>query len=276
MEVANHNPSIPNRRISKRRLSSIGNLKKKNGRPTRVSRKKTGPNPSPDKKVDSVGRFYVTEPFQTPDHRYRLTQIAEYFTDEVLESILIPLTTTQSDTSLRALDWMVTNYSKKYHVCYRWKMGDSEDEVLISVRDLYRRWLSRWKRVIFDSCRRRQRVYYEYKDLNPVTIIDGCETKEEEEGEKMIVYETTVGQLNFIYWACEYGVLDYVNKNIDKIMKDVADDTAKKLNNRRSEASLSSSQGQKKRKKRELSLPTGQKCFIHKISMNNNPFSTLS
>jgi hypothetical protein len=39
------------------------------------------------------------------------------------------------------------------------------------------------------------------------------------------MYESTVGQLNFFFWASRYGVLDYAQFNIKSIEKDQATST---------------------------------------------------
>ena len=45
-----------------------------------------------------------------------LNNLQNYYTSERLQSILVPLLQQKTSTSLRALDWLVTNYSKKHNV----------------------------------------------------------------------------------------------------------------------------------------------------------------
>lgn len=132
--------------------------------------------------------------------QYRLQKIQEYFDDLRLRSLLVPIITKDNGLSLRALDWLVTNYSKKKPVVYNVQPPNCP-EVIINVYRSYKSWLWNHKRKNFDPFRRGKRIFFD---------LDGTS------------YESTVGQLNFFYWASRYGVLDYAKQHIAEIEKDQA------------------------------------------------------
>ena len=157
-----------------------------------------------------IGRFYwlvdttlKTDDNLDPKQRARLSDIASYYTDEIIESILIPIIS-KSETggrlSLRALDWLVTNYAKKKPVVY--KIAPPHHPIIpVNIHNDYKSWLNNHKRRNFDMFRRRKRIYFEFRDQT---------------------FETTVGQLNFFFWAARYGIIDYAKTNIVEIEADHA------------------------------------------------------
>ena len=130
----------------------------------------------------------------------RLQRIVSYFDDACLKQVLLPVIMKDGELSLRALDWLVTNYSKKVPIVYTVTPPD-KPQTLFNLHREYKDWLRNHKRKNFDPFRRGQRIYFD---------VDG-ET-----------YESTVGQLNFFFWASRYGVLEYARANIQKIERDQA------------------------------------------------------
>ena len=120
-----------------------------------------------------IGRFYwlvdttlKTDDNLDPKQRARLSDIASYYTDEIIESILIPIIS-KSETggrlSLRALDWLVTNYAKKKPVVY--KIAPPHHPIIpVNIHNDYKSWLNNHKRRNFDMFRRRKRIYFEFRD----------------------------------------------------------------------------------------------------------------
>lgn len=161
--------------------------------------------------------------------QFRLQKIIEYFDEDKLRHLLIPIITKSNGLSLRALDWLVTNYSKKTPIVYNVTPPNCP-EVIINVYRSYKTWLWNHKRKNFDPFRRGQRIYF---DLDGQT------------------YESTVGQLNFFYWASRYGVLNYARVHIDEIEKDQAQTTKQ----------VTSTEGSKKR--RQLSQAPKETVFVY-------------
>ena len=167
-----------------------------------------------------------------------LRSLSAFFTSEKIETLLIPIITQSDQLSLRVLDWLVTNYAKKHSVVYSYT-HESGTKALLNVYSDYKCWLRNYRRKDFDPFRRRYRILFTSKA--------GTE------------YETTVGQLNFIYWAHTYGVLAYARAHLETIENDM-------------NASLSKVKQQKeqdrraghKRKRHELSQLPATRCFVYK------------
>jgi hypothetical protein len=117
-------------------------------------------------------------------------------------------------TSLRVLDWFVTNYSKKnntyYNIYqyddkkYKYKLDENDEYKLIkfNIYSSYKSQLKSFSKKYFDPFCRRQRISKTYKTYK---------------------LETTIGQLNFFKWCIDYFILDYVKENYNKIEKDMND-----------------------------------------------------
>jgi hypothetical protein len=127
---------------------------------------------------------------------------------ELLKGII----TQKSVLSLRLLDWLVTNYSKKYNIMYQLvnKRGDTE---YFNIFLSYKNQLKAYSKKYFDPFCRRDRIIINTKKF----------TWEKFTGEKYTddYIVTTVGQLNFFKWFIENKVLDYAVSNIQKIDDDM-------------------------------------------------------
>jgi hypothetical protein len=165
----------------------------------------------------------------------RLDKIQEYFDEDKLRALLLPIITKDNALSLRALDWLVTNYSKKKPVVYNVKPPNCP-EVIINVYRSYKSWLWNHKRKNFDPFRRGQRIFF---DLDGKT------------------YESTVGQLNFFYWASRYGVLDYARQHIEDIEKDQA------VTTKTTSPPVKDTGGGVKKKRRQLSQAPKESVFVY-------------
>ena len=118
-----------------------------------------------------------------------------FYDKETTKAVLVPLLKSQAVVSLRALDWLCTNASKRHNIVTRTKGGD-----LFNVYNGYKVTLSAYRRMLFDPFRRRDRHEF---------YVDGeC-------------YETTLGQVNFVYWAYAHGVLDYAYRNATRLEREM-------------------------------------------------------
>ena len=111
-----------------------------------------------------------------------------------LREELVPRLNRNHKVSLRALDWLMVDYSCENKAVYMWRVGDTLE--LVDIHERYTRLLKCWRRRRFDCFRRRHRIYFE---------LDG------------VVYPTTVAQLHFFYVAARYGFLEYARVYLDKI-----------------------------------------------------------
>ncbi len=98
----------------------------------------------------------------------------------------------ESKISLRLIDWLVTNYSKKHNISYLTKTGNRHVIVYLT----YKSNLKAYSKKMFDPFCRWKRIQFNNTS-------------------------TTVGQLNFFEWAIQDEVLDYLETNYDAVHADM-------------------------------------------------------
>lgn len=189
-----------------------------------------------------IGLFHNSEPFDRKQLPV-MQALAHYYTSDRVKEVLLPVISRNGEDklSLRALDWLVTNYSKKNPIIYKVKPADMPEK-FVNMYTEYKTWLWKYRRTHFDPFRRRHRLTFR---------VDGVE------------YTTTVGQLNFMYWASKYGVLEYARKHLDDIEKDHATVTKNKKDAKQTG----------KRKRRQLSAMPCKKVLIfgEPVTVSFNP-----
>ena len=135
--------------------------------------------------------------------------------------------------SLRLLDWLVTNYSKKYNIIY--PLGNSSEIIYFNIYLDYKNQLKAYSKKFFDPFCRQKRLI-----INTTTFkwkqYTGGETSDNE-----II--TTVGQLNFFRWFIDNKILDYALTNIKFIDADMINTMACKKKGKRSVLSPSAVKG---------------------------------
>lgn len=188
------------------------------------------------KEFDSIGPFRGEGLNQR--QRSILIRIEAFFTPQIVRDILIPLVNQECGISLRALDWLVTNYSKKHNIVCKGRGG-----ALFNIYHGYKVALSHFRRRNFDPFRRRSRI-----DI----YVDGER-----------VCESTVGQCNFIHWAYSNGVLNYAVDNSRDIETDMNSASAMHKAERR----MQKANGVPHRR-RELSRAPRSKCSVYQIDTN--------
>lgn len=186
-------------------------------------------------KSDRIG-FFVCDDL-TQRQRSIMERIDEFFDADMIKTLLIPLIQQSNGTiSLRALDWLVTNYSKKHNIVCTGSKGN-----LFNIYHGYKVALSHFRRRNFDPFRRRNRIR---------VVMDGED-----------VCETTVGQCNFLYWAFVNGVLAYANKHTKDIETDMNSASAAHKAERR----MQKANGVPHRR-RELSCAPRSKCSVYQVA----------
>ena len=108
--------------------------------------------------------------------------------ESFLRDSLCPLITQELGVSLRALDWLVTNYAKRTGLVVNG----------VAVHQSYKDHLRTYRRRHFDPF---QRVSTGH--LGKCTF---CYASN--------VFLTTVGQLNFVLWAHTHGLVEFIRRNI--------------------------------------------------------------
>lgn len=164
-----------------------------------------------------------------------LRRLAPFYTEERIERILCPLISQDGGISLRALDWLVTNYAKKHNiVCCR------KDNSVFNIYHGYKVSLNHFRRRNFDPFRRRHRIKLVRQDGR--------------------VHETTTGQCNFLYWAYMNGVLQYAEDHAEQIECDMnAASSLHKAERRRHKEKGTVV------KRRELSRAPECKCHVYEV-----------
>lgn len=179
------------------------------------------------------GRFYADKLREKQSSRLR--QIHAFYTDDLVRKVLIPICNQAFIVSLRAIDWLVTNYAKRYRVVIK-----IPGSLPISIYSSYRDTLKFFKRKCFDTFRRRERIYF--RDLD----------------DSAVIHTTTVSQLNFFRWAILNGILDYAVNNAEEIEKDML-------------ATLNTSRKRKRDEKNEhkrselVETTHATKCVVYKV-----------
>ena len=179
--------------------------------------------------------FQVEEETFTLREKCLFDDLKEFYTEERVSSILIPLLSQNASISLRALDWLVTNHSKKFNILCKSRVNEDK---LINIFHSYKLALGHYKRRYFDPFRRRTRF----------TVLYNEET-----------HETTLGQLNFLMWSYRLGILDYAYSHSIEIEKDMNTCTSKYRKERKE-----NTKNGKKHKRHELSSAPNSLCIVYK------------
>ena len=117
-----------------------------------------------------------------------LESLRKFYADPAHLRVLTEVLRNESRISLRILDWLVTNYSKKRNVSYLVR-GPDGAPTSFNMFVQYKSQLKAYSKKHFDPFCRRGRL--QFADAAGRT------------------FETTVGQLNFFRWALVNGVIDY-------------------------------------------------------------------
>ena len=193
-----------------------------------------------------VGRFWFSSTLQRARWE-QLHVIEPYYSDERIEQQLLPLINKREGAagskrvSLRVLDWLVTNFSKKNRIIYTLQDPGGK-QLPFNLYLQYKSSLNRYKRHVFDPFRRHRRVYFIHKQH---------------------MYSTTVGQLNFMHWAFEHRIIEYAQSRMAEIEADMTQ--CIKENQRDKEQFKKKG---KKRCRKPLCKIVPRKCFLYSLEEN--------
>lgn len=192
--------------------------------------------PGPDiERANITKRFWVDASTRLgPNMTKRLAELESFYTDSLVERVLVPIVSVNSTISLRVLDWLVINYSRTHETTLFSKSGG-----LVQIYWDYREKLKHWKRCLFDAFRRGTRVYFDYAGHS---------------------YSTTPAQLNFLHWCITKGILEYAYKNIKVIEKHMVE----RISECRREKEQRIRLGQTRRRS-DLSTSSTAQCLIFSI-----------
>jgi len=168
--------------------------------------------------VMSLNSTYTTQ------NELLLNNLITFYKDEKYLNRMLSIITGDSKTSLRIVDWFVTNYAKKNYTLYPIK-EKTGNIIRFKVYFDYKLKLKAYSKKRFDPFCRWDRISIPYKNGTYI--------------------ETTIGQLNFFKWAIEHEVIEYVEEHYDIIENDMNN------HNSTSRKKDSVSDNAKTRKKRE-------------------------
>jgi hypothetical protein len=144
---------------------------------------------------------------------------------EILKDIIYQ----NNPLSLRLIDWLVTNYSKKYNIIYPInKKG--EDVIYFNIYLDYKNQLKAYSKKFFDPFCRQKRIiidcetflWKEYSEPDPDSTNDSTNDSTIVNVNKNNFVITTVGQLNFFRWFLENKIFEYAIANIKLIDFDMS------------------------------------------------------
>ena len=181
------------------------------------------------------------EPLQSKQ-KLLLESLLKFYDIEKNKKLIVPIVKQETSISLRLLDWLVTNYSKKYGIHY--DIGSNRSDCIPSNKNFnlwldYKNQLKAYSKKQFDPFCRRQRIFFN-TETNQADLISVNDVKLYDNREDGIV--TTVGQLNFFKWAIINRVIDYAFENLEKIESDMlssADKRAKSKDGKKVKRQLS-------------------------------------
>lgn len=142
----------------------------------------------------------VIEP-SAMDHKMclLLSALQNWYSQGDRMNVLMSVLGKDSTISLRMLDWLVTNFSRKTNVHYDDKRVDNHSDTF-NVFMSYKTQLRAYSKRRFDPFKRRDRILFEMG------------------GHRLV---TTVAQLNFFKWAIENGVVTFAAEHAKEIEADM-------------------------------------------------------
>ncbi len=128
------------------------------------------------------------------------------FSNENFIKLFIKIINHESKISLRSIDWFCEKYSKDNKII----LSNNYD-----VNKNYNYQLQFYSKKYFD-------VFARYKKNNFIYQFNNLDNDTE-------ITTTTIGQLNMFYWLFENGIIEYIDKNIDNINRNIIEHTLKNL-----------------------------------------------
>ena len=123
--------------------------------------------------------------------------------------------------SLRLIDWLVTNYSKKYNIMYPLNKNNGDIQYFNIYLD-YKNQLKAYSKKFFDPFCRQKRIIIDCETFLWKEHTDDIDNQDKNINNNNNNIITTVGQLNFFRWFLENKIFDYAILNIKLIDFDMS------------------------------------------------------
>ena len=228
-----------------------------------------------ENKATEVGRFWsIDKPLRLEAIKL-LSELISYYTNERLEKLIVPraikslglskefiLSSVIKDEingiSLRAIEWLVTNYSKGTKIV----LYNEEQKKHIDIHTAYEVQSNYYKRNLFDPFCRHGRIYFSWKlqKASKKTNSEVSGSDSDTSTLQSVVLFTTVGQLNFMKWAEDHGILGYAKAHQDEI-QNTMEITLAEVNK---EKKICKKMGQT-RKRKELTKAPEILCTVYRV-----------
>lgn len=203
-----------------------------------------------------------------------MESLQDYFSSSENIIKIIPIIASSRSLSLRAIDWFVTNYSKKFNTSYI--INGKTNNILSKVETYdphycsefvvylnYRLQLKAYSKENFDPfCRgeTKERIDFYYDKNLILNYIKTHKLKLPEvidylNGQSVNYFTTTSGQLNFFRWIIKNNIIEYIMDNLKTIENDMnksykehynKNSKKKKARKKRHELSVSASKSMSK------------------------------
>ncbi len=171
-----------------------------------------------------------------------LEKLMKFYTKDNNLNKMLSIINGESKISLRIVDWFSTNYAKKNFTVY-----STNNNRRFKVYDDYKLRLKAYSKKRFDPFCRWERIKIPYKDYNS------------NEPETEYYIETTIGQLNFFYWALDNKIIDYIENHYEEIEYDMNNNNS--ISKSKQNKKLADMIDTKSRKKREELSISATKTF---------------
>lgn len=149
-----------------------------------------GPPGATRRRVTGIDPF-IKYGYLPPLHKLFLKRVSSFYTPKMLRKVLVPLVDQSSDTALRQLDWLVTNFAKAKNL-------------YVVGRDHQQRHVHTWYILIREALRKRHFEPFGKKWRVAFKVDDEY-------------YRTTAGQAVFLMEAYNAGVLQYAKRHCAEI-----------------------------------------------------------
>ena len=216
-----------------------------------------------ENKASEIGRFWSYDEPLPAEARNLLFELLSFYNHENMQRLIVPRSIKSlsicknyvlsdemraeiNGISLRAIEWLVTNYSKGTKIV----LFNEQSKSRIDIHNAYEIQSNYYKRNLFDPFCRHGRVFFLWK-------LKSVKTNQVED----VIMMTTVGQLNFMKWADEQGVLTYAREHQTKI-QETMEITLSEVSR---EKKLYKKLG-KTRKRKELTKEPNISCVVYQIN----------
>jgi hypothetical protein len=169
-----------------------------------------------------------------------LTKLMDFYSDKCNMNKLVNVVNGESKTSLRIIDWFVTNFAKEYFTVYTIPaktrcstvINGEENKERFKVFNSYKLELKAYNKSRFDPFCRRDRITIPYNETTGMV--------------------TTIGQLNFFKWAIENRILEYIEENFEAIENDM--NSRNSISKKKTPDSKTDIDNKTRKKREELSI----------------------